>query len=169
MPHVQMQPQNTQNFKKNAFMICLCYSHMFRCSYKNQKTPKKCIHDICLCYPCMFRCCTKGRGSAPLCDFQRTSTNQCSLQLASCRGHHPHMCKNILPTIESKKCKNQPASILDGPAPIVRASPFSRRRQNPSVISAPLCKFRKYSPTDWAQNQSLVSITSFRYSKIHHL
>ena len=68
-----------------------------------------------------------------------------------------------------KKCKNQPASILKGPAPIVRASPFSRRRQNPSVISAPLCKFRKYSPTDWAQNQSLVSITTFRYSKIHHL
>ena len=58
---------------------------------------------------------------------------------------------------------------VDGPAPITRASPFSRRRQNPSVISAPLCKFRKYSPTDWAQNQSLVSITTFRYSKIHHL
>ena len=116
LTHVQMQLQKLENSKKNAFMICLCHSHMFRCSYKNQKTPKKCIHDICLCYPCMFRCCTKGRGSAPLCDFQRTSTNQCSLQLASCRGHHPHMCKNILPTIESKKCKNQPASILDGPA-----------------------------------------------------
>ena len=39
----------------------------------------------------------------------------------------------------------------------------------PSVISASLCKFRKYSPTDWAQNQSLVSITTLRYSKIHHL
>ena len=35
--------------------------------------------------------------------------------------------------------------------------------------SAPLCKFRKYSPTDWAQNQSLVNITTLRYSKIHHL
>ena len=68
-----------------------------------------------------------------------------------------------------KKCKKWPASILDVPAPTVRASPFSRRRQNPSVISAPLCKFRKYSPTDWAQNQSLVSITTPRYSKIHHL
>ena len=35
--------------------------------------------------------------------------------------------------------------------------------------SAPLYKFRKYSPTDWAQNQSLVNITTLRYSKIHHL
>ena len=27
--------QNFKIAKKNAFMICLCYSHMFRCSYKN--------------------------------------------------------------------------------------------------------------------------------------
>ena len=25
----------TSKLQKNAFMICLCYSHMFRCSYKN--------------------------------------------------------------------------------------------------------------------------------------
>ena len=35
----------------------------------------------------------------------------------------------------------------------------------PSVISASLCKFRKYSPTDWAQNQSLVNVTTLRHSK----
>ena len=36
-----------QNCKKNAFTICLCYSHMFRCSYKTRKTTKKGIDDIC--------------------------------------------------------------------------------------------------------------------------
>ena len=97
--------KNQKTPKKCIYDICLCYPCMFRCSYKNQKTPKKCIYDIRLCYPCMFRCCTKGRGSAPLCDSQRTSTNQCSLQLAPCRGQYPHMCKNTPHIIESKNAK----------------------------------------------------------------
>ena len=35
--------------------------------------------------------------------------------------------------------------------------------------SAPLCKFRKYSLTDWALNQSFVSRTTLRHPKTHHL
>ena len=49
-----------QNCKKNAFTICLCYSHMFRCSYKTSKLQKNAF-TICLCYSHMFRCSYKTR------------------------------------------------------------------------------------------------------------
>ena len=102
----------TRKLQKNAFMIyayvihtCSDHSYMFRCSYKNQKTTKKCIHDICLCYSYMSRCCINGRGSVPSVISKRTPTNWCSLQPASCRGHHLHTLKIYYPTIESKNAK----------------------------------------------------------------
>ena len=154
MPHVQMQPQNTQNFKKNAFMICLCYSHMFRCSYKNQKTPKKCIHDICLCYPCMFRCCIKGRESVPsVISKEHLPTSAAYSQppvqaiILTCAKYTRH---NLVQKMQKLACQYVGWACANS-------------------TSKSLCKFRKYSPTDWAQNQSLVSITTLRYSKIHHL